>query len=120
MQLVIDELEYQETLQIVTGKTSIGTVKSVWKDKQEPIIGTTYYVELSIGASKEIRIFCENVVPTVSLNHENVVFTGVWEDSDDEVCYLRFTVDWLEMLDLDTVTHRKKGSLFRFLLIGTI
>lgn len=33
MQLVKDELEYQETLQIVTGKTSIGTVKGVWKDK---------------------------------------------------------------------------------------
>ena len=114
MQLVIDELEYQETLLIVTGKTSIGTVKGVWNDKKEPIVGTTYHVELSIGNPEEVRIFCENFVPTVYLNNEDVVFTGFWEDSDDEVCYLRFAVDWLEMLDIDTVTPRKKGDLISF------
>ncbi len=114
MQLVIHRLEFQETLLIVTGKTSIGTVKGVWNNKQEPIIGTAYHVELSIGNPKEVRIFCENLVPTVYLDHENVVFTGLWEDSDDEVCYLRFAVDWLEMLDIDTVTSTKKGNYISF------
>lgn len=114
MQLVVDRSEFQKTLLIVTGKTSIGTVKGVWNNKQEPIVGTAYHVELSIGNLEEVKIFCENIVPTVYLEHENVVFTGFCEDRDDEVCYLRLAVDWLEMLDINTVAPCKKGNCISF------
>ena len=70
MQFVIDELEYQETLLIVTGKTSIGTIKGIWKDIREPIVGTVYYIELIIDNPKEVKGRCENSIPSVYLDNE--------------------------------------------------
>lgn len=114
MQFVIDELEYQETSLIVTGKTSIGTMKGIWKNIREPIVGTVYNIELSIGNPKEVKVCCENSVPSVYLDNENVVFTGLYEDSDNEVYYLRFAIDWLDMLDIDAITPRNKGGYITF------
>lgn len=114
MQFVIDELEYQEKLLIVTGKTSIGTIKGIWKNIREPIVGTVYYIELSVSNPKKMKVQCENSVPSVYLDNENVVFIGLYEDSDNEVCYLRFAIDWLDMLDIDAITLRKKGDYISF------
>lgn len=114
MQFVIDELEYQETILIVTGKTSIGTMKGIWKDIREPVVGTVYHIELSIGNPKEVKVCYENGVPSVYLDNENVVFIGLCEDSDNEVYYLRFAADWLDMLDNSGIAPRKKGDYIAF------
>lgn len=94
MQFIIDKLEYLETLLIVTGKTSIGTVKGIWKHKKEPTLGKLYHVELSIDKPKEVKVLVENKFPSVSL--------------DNEVYYLRFDIDWLDMLNIEVRTDRKK------------
>lgn len=114
MQLVIEGLEYQAMFLVVTGKNSVGTIKGIWKGKQEPIVGNAYHIELSIGNPKEVRDFCEAFVPSVYLENENVMFTGLCEGSDDEVYYLRFAIDWLEMLDIAAVTSREKEDYISF------
>lgn len=114
MQFIIEELEYQEALLIVTGKTSVGTLKGIWKDIREPLIGTIYHIELSISNPKEVKVCCENSVPTVYLDNENIVFVGLCEDSDNEVYYLRFAIDWLDMLDIDAITFVKEGDYISF------
>ncbi len=114
MQFIIEELEYQEALLIVTGITSVGTLKGIWKDIREPLIGATYHIELSIGNSKEVKVCRENSVPSVHLDNENIVFVGLCEDSDQEVYYLRFAIDWLDMLDIDAITFAKAGDYISF------
>ena len=48
MRFVIEEAEYQEKLIIVAGNTTVGTIKGIWKYKQDPVVGGRYQVELSI------------------------------------------------------------------------
>lgn len=116
MQFVINKIEYQEKLPIVMGKTRIGTIKGIWKYIKAPIVGNMYHVELNIDYPKEIDIpGKKELFPSVYLNGENVIFTGVCEDRDDEVYYLRFDIDWLDMLDIDMITSRKtKGDYISF------
>ena len=108
MQLVIDEVEYKDPILIVIGKTPAGTVKGIWKDKKVPVIGEGYHVELSIDKPKEIKSVNPNSYSSVFVDNNNVIFIGLCEDMDDEVYYLRFGLDWLEMLDIDVIIDRKK------------
>lgn len=108
MRLVIDELEYQNPVLIVKGETPAGTVKGIWKDKKVPVIGERYHAELSIDKPKEIKSVKQDSYSSVFVDNENIIFTGLCEDIDDEVYYLRFEIDWLEMLDIDVITDRKK------------
>lgn len=42
------------------------------------------------------------------MEKESVVFGGISEGLDDEVYYLRFDTDWIEMLDIDVITVKKQ------------
>lgn len=108
MKFVIDKLEYQESLIIVTGRTLIGTIKGIWKYIKEPVVGKSYCIELNINNPEEVKVFKENRFSSVYLDNEDVIFTGLCEDIDSEVYYLRFAIDWLDMLDIEVIKPRKK------------
>ncbi len=115
MQLVIEKFEYQEKILIVTGKTSIGMIKGIWKNEKEPTIGEKYFVELSIDMPIERKVRKEDLSSLVVLDNENVIFVGVCEDIDNEVYYLRFDIDWLDMLDIKAIaSKKKKGDYISF------
>lgn len=121
MQLVIEKFEYQEKILIVTGKTSIGMIKGIWKNEKEPTIGEKYFVELSIDMPIERKVRKEDLSSLAVLDNENVIFVGVCEDIDNEVYYLRFDIDWLDMLDIKAIASKKKKEIiYRFFQIGGI
>lgn len=47
-------------------------------------------------------------IPSVRLSKDAVMFHGICEGMDDEVYYIRFDADWLEMLDRDLITSKKE------------
>lgn len=108
MQFVIDELEYQGMFLIVTGKTPVGAVKGIWQDQKAPKIGECYRIELSMDKPQEIKTVKQNNNTSVYVDDENVIFTGLCEDIDDEVYYLRFSIDWLDMLEIHVISDKKK------------
>ncbi len=115
MLFFVDKLEYRETFIIVTGRTSIGTIKGIWKHIKEPVVEKSYCIELSICNPKEVKASKENCFFSVYLDNEDVIFTGLCEDIDDEVYYLRFAADWLDMLDIEAIIPRKnKGDYISF------
>lgn len=114
MQFIIDKLEYEETLLIVTGNTDIGTIKGIWRHIKEPIIGKIYHVELRIDRLEE-TILKGAYSPLVYLENEYVIFVGICEERDNQVYYIRFDTDWLDMLDIDVIaSEKKKGDYISF------
>ena len=109
MQLVVDRIEYQGSWAIITGNTTIGTSKGIWNHEEPPAIGERYYVELSIDHAGELDgPQKDDLFPSVHLSKDAVIFNGICEGMDDEVYYIRFNMEWLEMLDRDVITHKKE------------
>ena len=116
MRFVIEEAEYQEKLIIVAGNTTVGTIKGIWKYKQDPVVGGRYQVELSIYYPSECDIKQDKkLYPLVCLNDDMVIFKGICEDIDEEVYFVRFDVDWLEMIEIKEIgSNYKKGDVMAF------
>lgn len=105
MRFVIDEIEVQMCVTYVTGRTAVGTIKSVWHNAQVPLIGQHYHVELDIYAPADAGISClersKRRCPSVHFDGQNVLFHGICEDIDETVYYVRFDLDWLEMIEIN-------------------
>ena len=44
-----------------------------------------------------------------------VIFKGICEDIDEEVYFVRFDVDWLEMIEIKEIgSNYKKGDVMAF------
>lgn len=103
MRMVINEIRYENKMIVVEGITAIGSIKGIWKDKEIPNLDNIYSVELNIkelnknnisilsNREEQIRVF---------LKDTRVFFVGRCEDIED-VYFIRFTDDWLEMLEID-------------------
>lgn len=77
-----------------------------------PVAGKEYHTELTISHLSELNIsHNEKSLPAVYLNDETVIFKGLLEDMDDEVYFVRFDVDWLEMIDMDEIASMKKKEI---------
>lgn len=79
---------------MLLAKPQLVQLKEFGNIKKKPTLGKLYHVELSIDKPKEVKVLVENKFPSVSL--------------DNEVYYLRFDIDWLDMLDIEVRTDRKK------------
>ena len=113
MRLIIEEITYESDTTVITGNTTIGTIKGIWKYEKPPVAGKEYHAELTISHLSELNIpHNEKSLPAVYLNDEVVIFKGLLEDMDDEVYFVRFDVDWLEMIDMDEITSMKKKEDF--------
>lgn len=111
MLFVIDEVKYREDIIFVAGKTSAGTVKGIWKYSEAPVAGEYYHIELEINYPVESDVSYKNkkkAAPSVCVDNDTVIFKGICEDMDDEVYYLRFGADWLEMIDIDVFASKKR------------
>lgn len=116
MRFEIDEIEYQTYLTIVSGNTSIGTIKGIWKSAEIPVIGGKYHIELSICRLEEMNIHSDKKhCPSVCYSDQTVVFKGICEDVDDDVYFVRFDIDWLEMISVqEFAVKKKKGDFMAF------
>ena len=109
MRFVIHKIERQGDMTLVTGKTSVGMIKGIWNYAELPVIDVHYHIELSIDNPCEINISQKfQYVPCVDIEKDKVIFNGICEGIDEEVYYLRFDVDWLEMLDINTIAAKKQ------------
>ena len=116
MRLPIFEIDRQADSIVVSGITAIGTIKGIWQGKEAPAIDTVYYVELSIDHLTELNTEQGALpAPTVSTNGEIVAFQGLCETVDEDVYFLRFDIDWLEMIDISKLTSPKaEGDYISF------
>ena len=104
MRMIVSKVDYSNDITIVTGVTEIGSIKA-------------YLIELGIGElnKNQVSIACKEALhPTVHLNEEFVSFLGMCEDIED-VYYIRFAKDWLEMIEIgDDDTGINKGDYVSF------
>lgn len=115
MRLEVNQIEYEKDMIIITGTTEIGTVKGVWKYREQPIINKGYFVELSyVKFEKELYKSSTRILNT-SMCENIVIFIGRAEDMDEEVYYVRFAVDWLDMVEINNSCDRiNKGDFVSF------
>ena len=117
MRMIVSKVDYSNDITIVTGVTEIGSIKGIWKFNEFPVIGKAYLIELGIGElnKNQVSIACKEALhPTVHLNEEFVSFLGMCEDIED-VYYIRFAKDWLEMIEIgDDDTCINKGDYVSF------
>lgn len=103
MRIIINTVERENDTVIVCANTEVGAIKGIWRNKEIPTGGEAYFVELTIkDFSQKITYFLsDNDTRTnVILKNNEMLFTGYCEDMDDEVYYIRFDRDWLEMVEI--------------------
>lgn len=115
MKLGVDKIEYENDKIIVTGTTEIGKIKGVWKYREQPVVKYTYFIELSYEkfekkiSQSPVRNF------STSLCDDMVVFNCQVEDIDEDVYYVRFATDWLDMVEIESnCVQLNKGSFASF------
>lgn len=119
MRFVIDEIEVQRCVTYVTGRTTVGTIKGIWHGTEAPVAGQCYHAELDIhepvdGEISDTKCF-EKKCPSAHLDGQDVVFAGICEDVDEAVYYVRFDLDWLEMIEIkELAVLYQKGEYMSF------
>lgn len=117
MRMIITNIEYENNRIYVTGDTGIGNIKGEWCYKETPIVGETYFFELSIGDldKNQISVICdEPFCSGVCFSDVQVQFKGICEEIDD-VYVIRFSDDWIEMISIeDDDFSIKKGDAVSF------
>ena len=117
MRILIYEINYQADRIAVSGITAVGTVRGIQMGKEAPVIDTTYHVEFSIDSPTELSVEQSTFSdPMVSeKNGDIVTFHGICEEVDEDIYFVRFDVDWLEMIDISKLTSTKiKGDCISF------
>ncbi|MEE5992026.1 MAG: hypothetical protein V3G42_02155 [Oscillospiraceae bacterium] len=86
----------------VTGCTSCGILKGIWKDDTPPVLGKSYQIELSfqIMDRKQVTVNHSKTDAKIKIAGNQVIFTGICE-SIDEIYFIRFSFDGLEMLEIE-------------------
>ena len=116
MRLLIYEINRQANLFVISGITAIGKIKGIWKGSEAPAIDTVYYAELSIDNLTELSAGqCTLPAPAVSTEENMVTFQGICETIDEDVYFVRFDTDWLEMIDASNlISPKEKGDFISF------
>lgn len=102
MLFTVTEIKKQENLIFVSGQTRTGQIKGIWKtDSLSPAVGNRYQIELDFGITDRNTVTVNPDAKEVSTEilNDKVLFTALCE-SIDEIYFLRFSFDGLEMLEL--------------------
>lgn len=107
MRIQIKNIQQSEKGILVECLTVIGILKGIWKGNEKIVIGNNYHVELSIHhpdnweditdrpydeyPEERIRVFTD-------IN--TVTFCGIVESKDEDVYYIRYASDWLDMIEI--------------------
>ena len=123
MLFIIQKIDNTDDAVIVTGETHCGIIKGIWKSKTiRPVTGTSYNIELTFGLSiaaidrSDVTIEPAQMKAAVSITDGRVRFTGLCETVED-IYFIRFSFDGLEMLDIENDDHTiKEGNYLTFSL----
>ena len=124
MLFTVINTENENDAVIVTGSTTIGYIKGVWKAQYSPVIGKKYRIELNFPTVDISEVTVSNADAGSKIIGGKTFFTGICEDFN-KVCYVRFSVEGPEMLDITDGegTIQKSDSIsfsFPFADIGII
>ena len=116
MLFTVHKIEKTDNSFIVTGETSCGTIKGIWKSNDEPVSGKSYNIEITFGLKKSsvsrdhILIDKNQTESAVSISDGKNCFAVLCEDIDESY-YIRFSFDGLAMLDIENDDHTiRKGD----------
>ena len=103
MLFTITEIRNENNIILVSGETLTGRIKGIWKaDALSPAVGESYQIELDFGITDRNII---NINPSAKdtsteVLNDRVSFTALCE-SINEIYFLRFSFDGLEMLEIE-------------------
>lgn len=101
MRIMINAVEQVQSSATVVASTEIGTIQGVWKGTIPPNVDQEYHVELTIQTmANDIILSKKDADTKVMVRDDQVLFIGYCEGMDNEVYYIRFNVDWLEMVEI--------------------
>ena len=115
MKFGADKIEYENDKIIVTGTTEIGKLKGVWKYREQPVVKYTYFIELSYEKfEKKISQSPVHNFGTFMCD-DMVDFNCQVEDIDEDIYYVRFATDCLDMVEIESNRVQiDKGSFASF------
>jgi len=98
----ITKIETENHLLFVTGSTHSGILKGIWKGDNSPVIGKSYQTELSfeIIDRKQVTVRQSQTDTEITIIDDKVRFTAICENFD-EIYFIRFSFDGLEMLEIE-------------------
>ncbi|MCI8533179.1 MAG: hypothetical protein HFI18_11760 [Lachnospiraceae bacterium] len=115
MKFGVDKIEYENDKIIVTGTTEIGKFKGVWKYREQPVVKYTYFIEVSYEKFEKKISQSPAYNFSTSICDDMVVFNCQVEDIDEDVYYVRFAADWLDMVEIESnCVLLDKGSFASF------
>ena len=115
MRYGVKKIEYEKDMIIVTGDTEVGTIKGVWKYREQPIANKGYFVELSYMKFEKKFVQSSMHILNALMCEDTVTFNGRVEDMDEDVYYVRFAIDWLDMIEIsDSCGQINKGDFASF------
>lgn len=108
MLFTVTEIQTENDIVYVSGSTITGHLKGVWKYRDFPIKDKSYNIELDFSTIDRKSVTISKPPVSIKITGDKVTFTALCEDID-EIYYLRFSSDSLEMLDItnDDFTIRK-------------
>ncbi|MBR1823100.1 MAG: hypothetical protein IJ779_02570 [Ruminococcus sp.] len=116
MLFTVITIENENDTTFVTGSTGVGYIKGVWRAEEAPVNGKRYQIELDFPAVDKSAVSVTTADRSARILGDKTCFTGICEEID-EVCYIRFAVDSLEMLDITDIDETiKKGDNLSFAL----
>lgn len=118
MRMRIVNTFFEDNTLLVEGDTGIGKVSGVWKYKDKPILGECYNFELDIEALEDEKVIVlnddKNISTEVYIDKDKVFFKGIVEQIDD-IYVVRFSGDWIEMIEIEQDNHRiNTGDCIKF------
>lgn len=118
MIMKIEKISLDEDSLLVEGITGIGKVGGAWKYKDKPVLGENYCFELDIDSIEDEKVSIEkdekDFSPEVYIDKDKVFFKGVVEQIDD-IYVVRFSGDWIEMIEIEHDNHRiNTGDCIKF------
>lgn len=104
MKIIVNSIEHHGNNIIVICDSGIGTIKGIWCGRNSPLLNSVYHVEFTLADidCKYIKVLPENKkCVSFSLKNDKVFFTGICEDYDGEIYYIRFADDCLQMIYIE-------------------
>lgn len=116
MRIMVNVVEQVQSFVTVVASTEIGTIQGVWKGTSLPNVNQECHVELTIQSmEKDIILSKKDADTNVMVKDDEVLFIGYCEGMDDEVYYIRFNVDWLEMVEIpENIPEIAMGDYVKF------
>ena len=112
MRFTVTNADTQNGMTTVTGETPVGMLAGVWHDRNAPVPGHTYQIELEFGTvDREAVSPVQAEDAAIRVSGETVIFTAECEDFD-EIYYLRFSADGLSMLDIANDDRTIRPGMF--------